>query len=421
MKKKEILACLKANKQITDYELSIVNKDSRELFYVLDNLEISRAVKVQTTSIKVYVSDKKGTGSSLVAITAADDQKTLNKKIAAAVKKAKQTKNQYYPLPEKTKNIQQTKTIKRDLNDIALNVAKAIFKADKYKNGWINSTEIFVSEFKNEFINSKGINHVTYSFKIEVECIPTWSNKKEEFELYKFYQSGKIDYKEITKEIDEILTLAKYRSEAKTLKEVKIPKNLKVLVQDEMIETIMNGLCNNLSYGSTFMKDSHYHIGDVMSDNKFTLTAKGAINGCTGSKKYDGNGIVLKSKTLVKDGIVKGIFGSQQFGYYLKEKNITGVLPVCQLEAKSSTYKKDKHLIIDSFSAPQLDEDSGYWGGEVRLARYYDGSKYIPITGFSISGMIYDDIKNVEFSKEEVILPFYSGPKYFIFKGIKIA
>ena len=421
MKKKEILACLKANKAITDYELSIVNKDSRELFYVLDNLEINRAVKVETVSVKVYVSDKKGTGSSLVAITAADDKKTLNKKINEAIKKAKQSKNQYYPLPEKTNNIIETKTAKRDLNDIALNVAKAIFKADKYKNGWINSTEIFVSKFKNEFVNSKGINHVTNSFKIEVECIPTWSNNKEEFELYKFYQSGKIDYKGITKEIDEILTLAKYRSVAKTLKEVKLPKDIKVLVQSDMLDRIVSNLCGNLSYRSVFMKDSHYAKNDVVSNNKFTLTAKGQINGCTGSKKYDGNGIVLKSKTLIKDGVVKGNYGSQQFGYYLNEKNITGSLPVCELKAKASTYKKEKHLIIDSFSAPQLDEDSGYWGGEVRLARYFDGKKYIPLTGFSISGLIYDDIKNVEFSKEDVILPWYKGPKYMMFKGIEIS
>ena len=421
MKKNEILACLKANKAITDYELSIVNKDSRELFYVLDNLEINRAVKVETATIKVYVSNKKTTGSSIVAITAADDKKTLTKKINEAAKKAKQAANQYYPLPEKTINIKETKVSKRNLNDIALNVGKAVMKADKYKNGWINSTEIFVSEFKNEFINSKGVNHLTHSFKIEVECIPTWSNQKEEYELYKFYQSGKIDYKEITKEINDILTLAKYRSEAKTIKDVKIPKNVKVLVQNDMLDVIVYNLVNNRTYRSIYMKDTHYEKGDKMSDNKFTLTVKGSIPGCTGSKKYDGNGIVLKSKVIVKDGIVKGSYGDAQFGYYLKEKNITGNLPVCEIKAKSSSYKKDKHIIIESFSAPQLDEDSGYWGGEVRLARYFDGKKYIPLTGFSISGMIYDDIKKVEFSKEEKIQACYKGPKYMIFRGIEIS
>ena len=46
MKKKEIIACLKANEQISDYEITIKDKDSRQLFYVLRNLQINRAVKV---------------------------------------------------------------------------------------------------------------------------------------------------------------------------------------------------------------------------------------------------------------------------------------------------------------------------------------------------------------------------------------
>lgn len=51
MKKKDIINCLKANTKISDYELIISDKDSRELFYVLDHLEINRAVKTQTISI----------------------------------------------------------------------------------------------------------------------------------------------------------------------------------------------------------------------------------------------------------------------------------------------------------------------------------------------------------------------------------
>lgn len=421
MKKNEIIACLKANKKISDYELSIVNKDSRELFYVLDHLEINRAVKVETASVTVYVSNKKYTGTSTVAITAADNKKTLTDKLNKAVLKAKQAMNNYYPLAEKTTNIKDKKSSKRNLNDIASNVAKAVFKADKYKNGWINSTEIFVSEFRNEFINSKGINHVSNSFKIEVECIPTWSNKKEEFELYKFYESGKIDYKQITKEINEILILARDRSNAKTLKDVKLPKNLKVLVKNDMLETIVENMTYDLNYRNVFMKQSHYKLNDVLSNNKFNLTMKAQIPGCSASRKFDNHGVVLKSKKLIKDGVVKGNYGDIQFGYYLKEKNITGSLPVCELEAKGSSYKKEKHLIIENFSSPQLEEDSGYWGGEVRLARYFDGKKYIPLTGFSISGSIYDDLKKVEFSTEQTLTTNYKGPKYMIFKGLEIS
>ena len=74
MKKKQIIACLKADKHITGYELSIEDKDSRELFYFLDHLEINRAVNTKEVYIKVYVSDQKTTGVSTVVVTAADDE-----------------------------------------------------------------------------------------------------------------------------------------------------------------------------------------------------------------------------------------------------------------------------------------------------------------------------------------------------------
>ena len=109
MKKKQIIKVLKANKKISDYEISISNRDSRELFYVLDHLEINRAVKTETITIRVYVSDKKTTGSSLVVVTSADDEKSLAKKLNKAVVQAKTAKNAYYPLVKKDKNI---KTIK---------------------------------------------------------------------------------------------------------------------------------------------------------------------------------------------------------------------------------------------------------------------------------------------------------------------
>ena len=420
MNKREILSCLKANKNIDGYELSIVEKDSRELFYVLKHLEINRAVKVKTIAIDVYAISEKGTGSSLVTVTAADDEKSLTKKINAAAKKAKQARNKYYPLPSKTKNVNDTFDLKQNLNDIASNVAKAVFKADIYKNGWINSTEIFVSKYNREFINSNGINHKTSSFKIEIECIPTWSNGKEEFELYKFYETSGINYSKITSEVSEILNLARDRSEALKIGDVKITKDIKVLVKNDMRDTLIENLMGEASYKSVYTKVNHYKKNDVICNKPFDLTMKSDIKGCTGSKSFDNHGVTLGSKKIISKGIMKNNYGDARFGYYLGEKNITGLLPVCEISAKGVEYKKDKHLIIETFSAPQLDESTGYWGGEVRLARYFDGKKYIPLTSFSISGNIYLDMKEMEFSKEKDISSIYKGPKYFIFKNINI-
>ena len=421
MKKSEIIKTLKANKKISDYELTLINKDSRELFYVLDHLEINRAVKIDSATIKVYVSDKKTTGSSLVMLTAADDERSLTRKLNSAITRAKSARNQYYPLAEKSVNIKDDRKNKQDLNLLATKVAEAVLKADHYKNGWINSTEIFVSNIREELINSRGVDHVTEYFKIEIECIPTWSNKKEEFELYKFYQSNRIDYKQITAEIEEILELAKARSMAKTIKEVELPEDLPILVKNDMLETIVDNFTYDLSYRNVYMKQNHYKLNDLLSNNPFDLTMKPTVSGCAASHKYDSHGVVLKAKNLIRKGVVKNNFGDIQFGYYLKEKDITGAIPVAEIKAEGVDYRKQKHLIIENFSAPQLEENSGYWGGEVRLARYFDGKKYIPLTGFSIAGNIYEDIKDVKFSKEQTTMVNYKGPKYMIFKGLKIS
>ncbi|MBQ0036494.1 MAG: hypothetical protein KBT35_06215 [Firmicutes bacterium] len=420
MIKKDIIKCLKANKEVTGYEIKISEKDSRELFYVLNHLEINRAVNTKVTTVTIYNSDDKTTGSSTVTITAADDASSFTKKIKAALKMAKGSRNPYYPLVDNQENIKEAKPKFGNLNDIASDIAKAVFKANVYKDGWINSTEIFVSSFRNEFTNSNGINHVSYSFKVQIEVIPTWSHNKEEFELYKFYESNEVNLNEVTNEVDEILSLARDRSVAVRPSEIKMPKNLPVLVKNDMRDLLVKNIATELNYQTIYLKYNHYSLNDIVSNNSFDLTMKGTIKGCVNSNSFDNNGVALTKKTIVKAGVAKAIFGSKRFGHYINQKNTTGLFPVCELKAKGSEYKDKKHLIIETFSSPQLEENSGYWGGEVRLARYFDGKKYIPLTGFSISGNIYKDLKSVEFSKESATSGSYKGPKYFIFKGIKI-
>ena len=206
-----------------------------------------------------------------------------------------------------------------------------------------------------------------------------------------------------------------------TLKDVKLPEDLPVLVKNDMLETIVRNLASDLNYRSLYMHQNHYNKKDVLSNTAFDMTMKAMIPGCAASRKFDSHGVVLKSVKLIDKGVVKNNYGDIQFGHYLDEKKISGNLPVCEIKAETMPYKKKPHLIIETFSAPQLESDSGYWGGEVRLARYYDGKKYIPLTGFSIAGSLYEDLKSVGFSEEEAVQSRYKGPKYMIFKGIKIS
>ena len=145
MKKTDIIKCLKANKQISDYEITIKNKESRELFYVLKHLEINRAVNVEEAAIEIYVDKKDKKGNSCVFITAADNTKTLKAKLSAAVKKATSAMNKYYPLANKTTNIKDTQKKKLDLNKVATEIAKAVYKAETNISQELIQPSLFVS------------------------------------------------------------------------------------------------------------------------------------------------------------------------------------------------------------------------------------------------------------------------------------
>ena len=420
MKKTDIIKCLKANKQISDYEITIKNKESRELFYVLKHLEINRAVNVEEAAIEIYVDKKDKKGNSCVFITAADNTKTLKTKLSAAVKKATSAMNKYYPLANKTTNIKDTQKKKLNLNKVATEIAKAVYKADTNKDGWINSCEIFVSSVRIELITSKGINHVTYDNVCQIEIIPTWRNKDEEFELLKFVQTNDFNYANITKEAKEVLLLSKYRSEAVKASSLNIPKDVKVLVQGDMLSDLVNNFSGDATYENLYLKQNHYKVNDIISDTKFNLTLMPEVKGCIASSKYDGHGVKLSKKQIIKNGKLIDNWGGIRFGYYLGVKKPTGEIPCVVVDAPSYDYKKEKHIIVEHFSAPQLESYSGYFGGEIRLARYFDGKKYIPITGFAVSGNIYEAAKNMKFSKEKTSSLNYSGPRYFIFDKLSI-
>lgn len=420
MKINDIKKLLKANKSINDYVIEYSKKESSELFFVLKNLEINRATSTEDLAIRVYVDVKYKRGSSVVTVTSADDEKTLSKKINDAIKKAKNALNPYYPVASKQTSINNKVSLKESLNSIALKTADAILKADKYKDGWINSTEIFVSKNTYEFYNSKGVHHHDEKLKVEFEIIPTWSNKKEEYELYDYFKSNKLDAKVITNEVNEKLNLAKLRSEAKTLKDVKLPKDLPVLIYGEMNDLIVDNIKNDLSYGTLYAHSNHYNVKDVLSNNKMNFTLKANIPGVVNSRSYDSSGLVLSSKAIIKDGKVVSTHGDLRNGYYLKVNKPSGQYSACLISGDTLAYNKKPHIIIDHFSSPQLESSSGYFGGEVRLARYFDGKKYIPLTSFTISGNLYEGLKDIKFSKEETTTSSYKGPKYFIFNNMHI-
>ncbi len=415
-----LINLIQGNVDISAYELTHITKRSSELFFVKKGMELNRATNTEDISIVVYADVEDKRGISNVTITSADDETIVQEKLKQAVKKAKTALNPYFPLAEKQPVVDNRVNLNEDLNTTALKVADAISKADSFKDGQLNATEIFVSFVTREFYNSNDVKQREEKFSIEFETIPTWSDGKEEYELYKYYRNNHFDAENITEEVNAILTLSKYRSEAKKLSEITISKDVPVLMYGEMASLIVKNLEDNGTYRADVTHSSHYSIGSVVSNAPFDLTVFGGIDGCSASKGFDENGVALSQKKIIEEGKMVARFGDIRFGHYANVANPAGNYSVAKVEAEGLEYKNKPYIVIDHFSAPQLETASGYFGGEVRLARYFDGEKMIPLTSFTVTGNIYEAVKSVRFSKEQTTTTNYQGPKYFIFDHLNI-
>ena len=106
---------------------------------------------------------------------------------------------------------------------------------------------------------------------------------------------------------------------------------------------------------------------------------------------------------------------------YLNMKE-TGDLKCAKLRGGSLDINKlDKYIEIVSMSGLQTDLRNDYIGGEVRLAILHDGNKEIPITGFSISGSLKENLNNLQLSNNIVRVDRYEGPDLLKLSKISIA
>jgi predicted Zn-dependent protease len=417
---KTIVKLLKAHKEVSAYELNVNQKDSYELFYVGDKLETYRATDTSSISVTVYHDFDQFRGSASFTCNASDNEESISVKIADAVKEALNVKNLYFEL-SKPEAYAEKPEEKQDLKDIAFKVGEAIVSADRPKKASINSAEVFVSRNTHQYLNSNEVDMKEHHFSIFFEMIPNYAGEKEEVELYKSFETNAIDYEEIAKQAAEALKNVEYRALANPLKDKDL--KVKVLISGEMRDLLLDELTNELSYSMQYMNFSHFKKGDKISDKHLDITLRPEVEGAYGSRVFDGYGTILKPVELVKDDEVVNYYGDLRYGYYLKEENITGLVPVVCLkpgERSIEEIKKEPYLEVLNFSAPQLDMNSGYFGGEIRLALYFDGKTLRPVSSLSIQGDVYEALKNLELSKETETYGNYSGPKYLVFEGINI-
>ncbi len=421
-----VIELLKQNSQLSGWRVNETATKSYELFFVHKNLETVRDTDTVTTGVTVYVDHDGKKGESSFELSAAMGEAEIQKKIDAAVQRARLVFNEPYELPDGgvlDKNLP-SNIWDADPQALGREIADAVFAADTVPGGSINACEIFLYKDTVRVRNSRGVDKTQRIGRVMIEAIPTFTKGTESVELYEDYRFTEFDAAKVTAEIARRMAEVRDRFQAK---KPQTPMEISVLLRPMEIRNLLWELADDLNYSAVYSHGNLHKTGDDLQENgtgdKLTVTLKAQVPGSEKSSWFDTDGASFRETRVIENGVVGSYYGSSRFGQYLKIQEPTGNLPCLKAEAGSMTkadMKAKPYLECASLSGIQVDLFNDYIGGEIRLAYYFDGEKTVPVTGISMSGKLSDVLKALRLSSETVIEGAYEGPALLLMPGMKV-
>ena len=422
----DIIKLLKQNSSVNDYRVKSVITDSYQAFYVHGEIETLRASATEDCTVTVYVDHENGKGESSFSVYNSTTESEAIDKIQLAVNRAKMIANKPYEIVSggKEEYVIASNMQNYQMNDLCDKIAKAVFSVDLFEFGSLNAVEVFVTKYTTRIQNSRGVDKTQTDYSAMVEAIPTWTQDGESVELYECYRFTKFDESDITNQIQK--RIVEVRDRKKAVKP-EVPFELDVVISEQEITTLIDEITYQLNYSSVYSKSNVHSIGDKIQDNptgdKLTVIMKGEIEGSVASAKFDDDGLTLKDKTIISNGEVTSYYGSNRFGQYLGEKEISGSLGCISLlpgSADGEYLKGKKYIELMSLSGLQVDLYNDYIGGEVRLAYIHDENGATPVTGISISGSLKTALNAIKLASKVTVKGYYQGPCFAVLLGLKI-
>ncbi len=195
-------------------------------------------------------------------------------------------------------------------------------------------------------------------------------------------------------------------------------------------EEIFGWFFDNASTSAIFMKASPFTLSaNIQDDGSGTkiadpldIFAEALIPGLPASSPFDPEGFPLEQVPVVEKGILKTIVGGVRYADWLSQPRrgayslfsvSPGIMSLAEMRAQP-------HLEAAVFSDFRLESATGDFGGEIRLAYWFDGKTRRPVTGGSISGSMAELRSTMLRSKERGLAARSLCPKAVLLKGVSI-
>lgn len=408
---------------IAHWRINETKEESAELFFVRKELDMRRIKDVCKYFVTVYrdgEGEKPTRGATSVTLLDSMSDEMLSDKLKGAYFAAQFAANPYYDLPDPVSAPAICKTgilAEAPLTESAWKMAEALFAPDTREDAFINSAEIFVTRLSRRILSSCGTDVSYTDAKADGEFV-VQCPAPEDVEMHHTFSYGELETEALSAKVSEALSFVCDRAHAqRTLKS----GNYDVILSGNNVPTVLSYYVSRSSASMLYSRYSSWQVGDNVQG--------GEVNGesldmtLCATVPYDGEGIPMEDLHLLAGGTLKAVHGPNRFCRYLGVKPTgsyskvicdNGILPFEEM-------KNAPCLWVVAFSDFQMDDFSGRFGGEIRLAYLIEEGKVTPVTGGSVNGSLLESQKDLLFSTDRYVTSRYEGPYALKLKNISVA
>lgn len=418
---------------ISDWKIVSIKTEGRELFFTGDTVDMVRAKKIENIKLTIYKDFRhnnknyRGSATTTIHPTMADDE--MLQTIEKALYAASFVKNEHFPIVNQVVCINYPAAYNASMLEISESLPSMVhelYSSNKDPSHVkINSSELFLNLQEEHIINSKGMNVNFIRPNVYIECITQAHGLSEEIELYEAIRLAEIKEGVLKSKIGQLLRFTADRAKA-----IPLPKigEVPVILSGDAISELMQYYLYRLSARFIYENISDTDIGeelqgDDVKGDKISLYLDPQLPGSFYSRPFDSDGFPLHRFRLIHQGIVERYWGDIQYSHYIHTPP-TGQFCNISLDSGSQTLqqmKNEPYIEINAFSDFQSDYITGDFGGEIRLAYYFDGTSVKPVYGGSISANLKNIHHQMILSKERRLLKRYYGPCAVKLYGVSIA
>ena len=410
---------------LSAYRVTRRHTEAVELYFIKKKLDLPRYKDLDEISVEIFRDFEedgvKYRGSTVFFLEPSLTEEEIRRKIKDAWYAASFVKNRWYDLPKKTveRTVPSTASC-RDLPlaKIADELADVVLSVNSDDTAFINSAEIFVRRARVRIKDSAGTDVSFIRDMIRGEFVAQCT-APEDVEQFRQFSYDDLDPQALREKLAEGIRDVRLRACAEG---APAAGRCSVILTGENLRELLNYYSARSGSAMIYPGYSTWKIGEnvqgeVTTGEKLRLSLVSAL-------PFSSEGIPMKERPLLEDGVLRTIHGNARFAHYLGIEP-TGSYEKLKLEAGSMSYedmRRSGALEAVSFSDFQMDVMDGHFAGELRLAlRTGSDGSLTALTGGSVNGNLIPLQGRLVFSKERYKDSSYEGPLAVLIPDVTIA